>query len=71
MNYSDISLVVVRAKYTRKEFIKNIDRMAKENSHKKMGIILNGTIIGAEFGYGYGASYAYGYDNNKYYKDRE
>jgi len=70
MNYSDISLVVVRAKYTRKEFVKNIDRMAKENSHKKMGLILNGTVVSAEFGYGYGASYAYGYDNHKYYKDR-
>jgi len=66
MNYSDISLVVVRAKYTRKEFVENIDKMAKDNSHNKLGIIFNGATIGSEFGYGYGASYAYGYDNNKY-----
>ena len=71
MNYSDISFMVIKAKYTRKEFVKNIDRIAQENPHNKIGLILNGTIIGAEFGYGYGASYAYGYDNNKYYKDRE
>ena len=70
MNYSDISLVIVRAEYTRKEFIKNIDRLAKEHSDIRMGIILNGTKIGAQYGYGYGASYAYGYGNAKYYKNR-
>ncbi|MEA3370953.1 MAG: polysaccharide biosynthesis tyrosine autokinase [Campylobacterota bacterium] len=70
MNYSDISFLVVRAKYTRKEFVNNIDKMAKENSHNKMGIIFNGAEVGSEFGYGYGASYAYGYDNSNYYKDR-
>jgi len=70
MNYSDISFSVVRAKYTRKEFVKNIDRMAKEHSQNRMGIILNGTLIGSEYGYGYGASYAYGYGNSQYYKDR-
>ena len=70
MNYSDISFSVVRAKYTRKEFVKNIDRMAKEHSQNRMGIILNGTLIGSEYGYGYGANYAYGYGNAQYYKDR-
>jgi len=35
-----------------------------------MGIILNATLIGSEYGYGYGASYAYGYGNAQYYKDR-
>lgn len=70
MNYSDISFAIVRAKYTRKEFVKNIDRMAKDHSQNRMGIILNGTLIGSEYGYGYGASYAYGYGNSQYYKDR-
>lgn len=70
MNYSDISFAVVRANYTRKEFIKNIDRLSKEHSDNRMGIILNATKIGSEYGYGYGASYAYGYGNSKYYKDR-
>ncbi len=71
MNYSDISFFIVRAKYTRKEFVKNIDRMAKEHSHNRIGIILNGIMIGSEYGYGYGASYAYGYGNAQYYKNRE
>jgi len=70
MNYSDISLAVVRSQYTRKEFVKNIDRMSKEHSSSKMGIILNATIIGKEYGYGYGASYAYGHGNAQYYKNR-
>jgi capsular exopolysaccharide synthesis family protein len=70
MNYSDISFFVVRAKYTRKEFVKNIDRIAKEHSHNRIGLILNATLIGSEYGYGYGASYAYGYGNAQYYKDR-
>lgn len=70
MNYSDISFAVVRANYTRKEFVKNIDRMSKEHSDNRMGIILNATKIGSEYGYGYGASYAYGYGNSQYYKDR-
>jgi capsular exopolysaccharide synthesis family protein len=70
MNYADISFSIVRAKYTRKEFVKNIDRMAKEHSSSRVGIILNATQIGSEYGYGYGASYAYGYGNSQYYKDR-
>lgn len=70
MNYSDISFAVLRAQYTRKEFVKNIDRLSREHSNNKMGIILNGTQIGKEYGYGYGASYAQGYDNTQYYKNR-
>ena len=70
MNYSDITFFVIRAKYTRKEFVKNIDRIAKEHSQNRIGIILNATLIGSEYGYGYGASYAYGYGNAQYYKDR-
>jgi capsular exopolysaccharide synthesis family protein len=70
MNYSDISFFIIRAKYTRKEFVKNIDRIAKEHSHNRIGLILNATLIGSEYGYGYGASYAYGYGNAQYYKDR-
>jgi capsular exopolysaccharide synthesis family protein len=70
MNYADITFTVVRANYSRKEFVKNIDRMAKEHSQNRMGVILNATLIGKEYGYGYGASYAYGYGNSQYYKNR-
>jgi len=70
MNYADISFVLVRANYTRKEFIKNLDRLAREHSHNHIGMILNGVDIGEKYGYGYGVSYGYGYGNEQYYKDR-
>ena len=70
MNYSDITFTVVRANYTRKEFIKNLDRLAKEHSHNHVGMILNSVEIGDKYGYGYGVSYGYGYGNGKYYKNR-
>lgn len=70
MNYADISFVLVRANYTRKEFIKNLDRLSKEHSHNHIGMILNGVEIGEKYGYGYGVSYGYGYGNDKYYRDR-
>lgn len=70
MNYADISFVLVRANYTRKEFIKNLDKLSKEHSHNKIGMILNGVDIGNKYGYGYGVSYGYGYGNDKYYKNR-
>ncbi|MFK5938713.1 MAG: polysaccharide biosynthesis tyrosine autokinase [Sulfurimonas sp.] len=70
MNHSDITFAIVKANYSRKEFVENIDRLSKEHSDNRMGIILNGTEIGSGYGYGYGASYAYGYGNTQYYKDR-
>ena len=70
MNYSDITFTIVRASYTRKEFIKNLDRLAKEHSHNHVGMILNGVEIGDKYGYGYGVSYGYGYGNGKYYENR-
>ena len=70
INYSDITFAVVRANYTRKEFIKNLDRLSKEHSHNHIGMILNGVEIGDKYGYGYGVSYGYGYGNGKYYKNR-
>ena len=70
MNYADIALLVARASYTRKEFIKNLDRLAKEHSQHTFGMILNGVEIGEKYGYGYGSNYGYGYGNDKYYKNR-
>lgn len=70
MNYSDISFVIVRANYTRKEFIKNLDRLSKEHSHNQIGMILSGVDISEKYGYGYGVTYGYGYGNEQYYKNR-
>lgn len=70
MNYADINFVVARASYTRKEFVKNLDRLSKEHNQNTFGLILNGVEIGEKYGYGYGSSYGYGYGNDKYYKNR-
>ena len=70
MNYSDIVLLVTRAAYTRKEFIKNLDRLSKEHNQHSFGMIINGVEIGEKYGFGYGSSYGYGYGNDKYYKNR-
>lgn len=70
VNYSDISFLVVKADYTRKEFVKNLDTLSKEHSKNTFGLILNGVEIGEKYGYGYGSNYGYGYGNDKYYKDR-
>ena len=70
MNYADINFLMVRASYTRKEFVKNLDRLSKEHNQHTFGLILNGVEIGEKYGYGYGSNYGYGYGNDKYYKDR-
>jgi len=49
MNYSDISFSIVRANYTRKEFVKNINKIAQEYSHNKMGCILNASQIDTNY----------------------
>jgi capsular exopolysaccharide synthesis family protein len=68
MNYSDISFFIVRNNYSKKDFVKNIDRISSEHSNNKVGIIVNGILLGKE--YSYGSNYAYGYGNDKYYANR-
>ena len=70
MNYSDITFTIVRASYTRKEFIKILIDLQKNTHIIILGMILNGVEIGDKYGYGYGVSYGYGYGNGKYYKNR-
>jgi len=66
MRMSDINLVVLRAEYSKKDFIKNINRFAEEHEIK-VGIILNGLKVSANKGaYGYGYGVSYGYSNNYY-----
>ena len=66
MNYVDMTFVINRVNVTRKEFVKNVDRLAKEHAHNNIGMILNGGEIGSKNSYGYGTSYGYEY-GKKYY----
>ncbi len=68
---ADVPLYVVRADYTRKEFLGNIDRLIVENKLTKLSIVVNDFGRGAsgemyEYGYGYGYTYSQG---EGYYTD--
>jgi len=59
LELSDISLYVVRDKYSKKEFIENINKL-KQDGIKGFGIVYNG-IKASSKGYGYGYGNGYGY----------
>jgi tyrosine-protein kinase Etk/Wzc len=58
MKKSDIQIYVTRAEYTKKELLKTINRIAKVNNFKNIGIVLNGIQKTGINGYG-----------NSYYED--
>ncbi|MBK7957112.1 MAG: hypothetical protein IPK03_02785 [Bacteroidetes bacterium] len=71
LSKADVPLYVVRADYTRKEFLGNIDRLIVENKLTKLSIVVNDFGRGAsgemyEYGYGYGYTYSQG---EGYYTD--
>lgn len=62
---ADVPLYVVRADFTRKEFLNNIEKLVIENKLKKLSIVVNDFGRGAsgemyEYGYGYGYTYSQG-----------
>ncbi|WP_457595329.1 polysaccharide biosynthesis tyrosine autokinase, partial [Hydrogenimonas sp.] len=66
MRMSDISLILLRAEYSKRDFLKSINHFVEEHE-LKAGIILNGVKASsrsAAYGFGYG--YNYGYKNNYY-----
>lgn len=56
MPMSDVSIYVVRAGYSEKDFLKNVDRIVKEYDIKGLGIVLN-DVSYEKVGYGYGHGY--------------
>jgi len=57
MHMSDLNLIILRANYSKKEFIGKINRLVYEHE-LNAGLILNGQELKDKAGYGYG----YGYD---------
>lgn len=51
MNYSDISLSIIRENYTKKIFLNNIDKIANDHTNNKMGLILNAAKIDKGYDY--------------------
>lgn len=62
MRKSDISMYVVRADYSKKAFLKNINKLITVNRFQNLALVLNSLSSGHGYGYGYG----YG---NHYYEE--
>ncbi len=72
---ADYPIYVFKHEYSKKNFVKNVDRLILDNGIKKISIILNaveqnGGSYGYGNGYGYGGGYGYGqYGYGGYYED--
>ena len=67
LKHADVGLVVTRAYFSNRAFLKNIERLVKEQSLDQVGIIVNG-LEGKKNGYGYGYGYGYGTEPDYYDK---
>lgn len=69
MSKVDLSIYIVRANYSKRNFIGNINRLYHDNQLTNLTIIVNDAdASGTAYGYGYG--YGYGYSGyNDYYDD--
>ena len=65
LRIADVGLIVTRANYSKKIFLKNVERFAKEHELHNLGFVINGLESSKSHGYGYG--YGYGYGTNKGY----
>ena len=59
MHFADTSIYVLRADYSKKGFLRSIEKLSKEDI-PGLGILLNDVKMSRN-GYGYGYSYGYGY----------
>ncbi len=59
---ADYPIYILRANYSRKMFITQVNKLMTDNKVKNLSIILNGVEMSKlKYGYGYGYSYGYGY----------
>lgn len=66
MHISDLSLIILRANYSKKEFIKNINRL-NDDQDLNLGVILNGIDYNKHLGFGYAYGYDYGTNQDASY----
>jgi capsular exopolysaccharide synthesis family protein len=60
MRKADIPLYIVRAGYSKKAFLKNINKLMRTNNFTRLSTILNDAKTTGLTGYGYGYGYGYG-----------
>ena len=61
MNRANISVYVVRADYSKKEFINTLNRLATTNRFNNLSVVLNSVQLMGRGGYGYGYGYGKSY----------
>ena len=62
LQLADYPLYILRANYSKKIFIAQLNKLMNENKITNMSVILNGVEMSRlKYGYGYGYSYGYGY----------
>ena len=66
---TDLSLFILRQKYSYKTTLKFIENLYQEKKFKQLGIVVNGITDMKGFGYGYGYVYGY-YHKDNYYGER-
>ncbi len=62
---ADVGLIVTRANYSKKAYLKNVEKFSREHELNNLGFILNDLESSKGHGYGYG--YGYGYGSSKGY----
>jgi capsular exopolysaccharide synthesis family protein len=70
MRKADIPIYIVRADYSKKVFLKNINKVMRTNNFNNLTVVLNDARGAGAYGYGYGYGYEYGYGNS-YYDEEE
>lgn len=66
MRKADLPVYVLRADYSKRIFLKNINKLIKSNNFSKLAVVLNAFRNVNRYGYG---GYNYGYGYNDYYED--
>lgn len=68
MQHVDLPIYVVRSEYSKKIYIRNINKLVRINGFKNLSVILNGLDNFKTYGYGYGYGYEY-YSEDKSNKE--
>lgn len=75
MNRADVSLLLVKYDYTKRDFVKGLDNLVRDHNLEHVGLLFNGVDLtkrnngyyGYGYGYGYGKTYGNKYGASKYY----
>jgi len=66
MRKADIPIYIVRANYSKKSFLKNINKLLRANNFTRLCTILNDASSSGLYSYSYGYGYGYGYGQGYY-----